>query len=281
VSGYKFDENTRIPIGIRHEGAATFYQVPMRPGVTFSPWYDPAVLGKGIHAKLQMSKQLGVLYGNYKILRDLFLVNYGILVLAWLVLFLANPSLRGFRHWPLLLVALSGLGLYCAVLIEARYISAFVLVVFGSLLGGATLPRDTASLRYSRMTLLGATALLGFLALPSLVSYLEFRTRPSVQLEVAQRLQSLHLAPDEAVAIIGDPQWQFWPQAAHLRISGVVPPRQAAAFCGLEPALRDGVVRSLASAGAQLTVVELKDLPPPEGCSTLAGTDYCTIGRQP
>jgi hypothetical protein len=278
VNDYNFDANTKIAIGPKVLESPALYQVPLRSGITFSPWYDPAVLGKDIKSKMHPREQALVLYGNYKILRDLFLGTFGVLAMAWLVLLSCGSRQEALIHWPALLLAFAGLALYSAVLIETRYIGAFVLVVLGGLLGGVNVGAGNDSVRASRPVLVSATLILGFLAAPSLFSYLDARVKDNTQLDVAASLARQYSLPEDAtVGVIGDPRWQFWPQALHWRIAAVIPRKQASTFWSLSPAEREQTLHGFRASGAQLVIAESDPTATPAGCKPLATLPYCVV----
>jgi len=230
VNNVTYDENSRIPIGTRALAQPATYLTPIRNGITYAPWYDPSILGKDIKGKMHPAQQARVLYDNYKVVRDTLLIQFGALAFAAILLYWVCRKTSIRQTWPVAFYAICGLGLYSAVLIETRYIGAFVLTFWAACFGSVVIPKDLPLQRFVRMTLAVATAITVFLTLPSLISMLNPRTIPSEPLDVAREVSELGLPQGTKIAVVGDGRWQMWPQPLGLTISAEIPERQAPIF---------------------------------------------------
>jgi hypothetical protein len=276
VNGVTFDENSKIPIGSRQLSHPATYVTPLRLGVTYAPWYDPAVYGKDIKGKFHLGQQLGVLYRNYKVLRDTFFLQFGALTFTALLLLLVCRKGIISQAWAVAFYASSALGLYSAVLIETRYIGPFLLLLWAVFLGNIIVPKELHIQRIARTSMVLATVVVGYLALPSLVSFCDVRTMPSLQLEIARQIGAEGVKPEDRVAVVGDGIWQMWPQPLRASISAEIPDRQAVMFW-TEPDRQREALSVFRNTGAKLAVGKppLGIVPKDWVCSRSTG--YCSF----
>jgi hypothetical protein len=82
--------------------------------------------------------------------------------------------------------------------------------------------------------------------------------------------------PDEsAIGVLGDPRWQFWPQALHWRIAAVVPRKQIPEFLSLPSLEQHRILRMFELAGAKIVIAELNQATAPDGCKRIGQMPYC------
>lgn len=273
VNGERFDEFSRIPIGQRFQNSPASYQVPTRVGVTYAPWYDPSILGRNIKAGIVPRRQLRVLYANYKVLRNLCFFDFGPLLFVFLTGSFLSRVLRLKAAWPLLLYSFAALGLYSMVLIEARYIAPFVLAFFASL--AACIPIFNTDQRFVNAALTVALAIFVFLGLPTLVSFLDFRTAPSQSMVIASEVAQLRLQQGDKIAVVGDGISQLWPQLLHLSIAAEVPESQASEFWRLSDDQQLSLLREFRAREAKVAIAARPSTYPASPWTCFKASNYC------
>jgi hypothetical protein len=198
---------------------------------TFPPWYDASYWGEGAEAHFHWSNQLAILHGSYDSYFDILVSEEGLLagLLAFLVVqgtfrpYLASVA----RFWTLWLPPLAAIGMYSLVLVQARYIAAFLNLIWVSLFAALRLPSGRETRRW---VLAVPVSILLVVSLPiarSMVSdvYRCFRPEPYEAWEVAEELHRMGVQSNHSVAIIGLPVDTFdWARLARIRIVAMIPP---------------------------------------------------------
>jgi hypothetical protein len=198
---------------------------------TFPPWYDASYWGEGAEAHFRWSTQLAILHGSYDSYYDILVSEEGLLA-GLFALLLVQGTFRLYmaslaRSWTLWLPSLAAIGMYSLVLVQARYVAAFLTLIFVSLFAALRLPNGRETRRW---VLAVPMAVLMVVALPiarSLVSdvYRCFRPEPYEAWEVAEELHRMGVQPHHFVAIIGLPADTFdWARLAGVRIVAMIPP---------------------------------------------------------
>ena len=204
------------------------------PG-TYSPWYDPSLWYQGIAPRLKLVPQARVLFNNLGysfILLCLSPVFLPALLLASASGRFSQFRARLFSLWPVLVPCVAGIGLYCLVFVDRRYIAAFLLVIWMAVL--ASLPY--ARLRAWPVRLLEAACLVALIVLiagkfrePARVAFEDLRhgreTEPNLNYLLAERFQQLGLRPGDKIAYIGLSINADWARLDGVQIVSEIPVR--------------------------------------------------------
>jgi hypothetical protein len=270
------------------------YEFGSPVGGTYPISYDPSYWYEGVMPRVDLGQQLTLLLTSALFYYDLFLRHQGALVFSVLILYILGiPGRHGItanlRGWGLAVVALTALGMYALVYVEARYIAAFSVLLWGDLLSNLSLsesetPRRLVSVVSAVMVISMLLNIFSFNleGIRDLIGWgnphqLEVtRTQaPSWPGEVAQELHALGIQPGDKIAIIGYGFGAFWARLAHVQIVAEMLGSQAGDFWLGDFHLQSSVVRAFASTGAQAIVAEsVPDYASIPGWRQLGNTNY-------
>ena len=159
--------------------------------------------------------------------------------------------------------------MYSLVLVQTRYVAAFLAVIWICLFAAIRLPNARTMPRWIPAI---PFAILLVVALPiarNLVSdvYHIFRPQPHEQWEFAQGLHRAGVPSDQAVAIVGLPEDTFeWARLAGVRVVAAIPPEAVDEYWSAPPDTKARVDSLFHQAGAMAAI----SFAPPPG-QDLAG----------
>lgn len=242
-------------------------------GGTFPPWYDGTYWAEGTEAHFRLSSQLAILHGSYDAYLDILEREVALLA-GLLALLLVQGTFRLYisrlaRFWILWIPSLAAIGMYSLVLVQTRYVAAFLTVIWVSLFAAIRLPNAGPMPRW---VLAVPTAILLVVAIPiarSVVSdvYRCFRPQPYQQWELAQGLQQAGVPSNHSVAIVGLPEDTFeWARLAGVRILAAIPPEAVDEYWSTPPDMQAQVDARFHQTGAIAAI----SFGPPHG-QNLAG----------
>jgi hypothetical protein len=202
---------------------------------SYPPWYDPSYWYDGIQPHLKLASQLKVLSVNLRTTL-IYLATTPAFVIVML-LFLAGKG-RGFRlrelptlFWSLTVPAAAGIGLYCVVFIDKRYIAGFFLVLLLPLLVWIELPKIRWATHLNAAS--QALAVLFLLALiiwlrPALTTSLldavmGHESESNVSWEMAEKFAGLGLKQGDKIAFVGSGISADWVRIAGAHTVAEVP----------------------------------------------------------
>ena len=141
---------THPPQKIHSEPAV--YDLTGPVGGTYPLSHDPSYWFDGLPAEINLRQQGDRLLASAIFYLDLFLRQEGgVLVGAAVLWFMSRRARLGLRDvlnkWGLALVAAAALAMYAPVLVEGRYVGAFVLLIWGDVWSNLRLPANAASQR--------------------------------------------------------------------------------------------------------------------------------------
>jgi hypothetical protein len=267
---------------------------------TYPVSYDGSYWYSGVIPRFVWGNQLRVLSVSGQFLFDLLFNKQLVFVMGFLVLYWMMWRSRGLRQWvtpswTLLIPVVAALGMYALVYIEERYIGAFVLFFWASLMLNLRLPRTDDARRLfaavSGAMLLALVVTVGYANLLGLITLarggrialhdasqsvrLLFPWEAAQDLEVAQGLNRLGVGPDGHVGVIGDCYQAYWARLAGTKIIAEMPVEETRTFWRSIEQFQPEVMRRFALAGADAVVTKR---PPPYviqlGWRPIADTDY-------
>jgi hypothetical protein len=250
---------------------------------TFPLWYDPEYWSEGLKAHFDMKGQVSALklsaitYYNF-----LFLSEAG-LVAGLIVLFCLGPGPRSSlqavgENWHLLIPAVAALGAYSLILVEARYVGPFILLLWLGILSGVRIPNRCES----RKLIIGAVLAMAITtAVPvagsTVLDLANLRHESPVDWKVAQALRQMGILPGDKVAYISlSPFGEFnWARLARTQIVAMIEPRDVDKFWAASPQVQREVVQAFARTEAKAIITSA--LPPCASTAAwtrLGDTDY-------
>ncbi len=217
------------------------YEYAKRVSGTYPLWYDPSYWHEGIHPHFTFKLQLrAIALSLASCAWILFNPWLGLdITVAILALYMTAPSpyvcVKHLRaYWHLWVPAITGICLYCLVVVEYRYVGAFFGVLWMIGMAGVRLPQANSS----RRIISGAVCLLAITTLATAMrqiareaggaDFVERRIATAEIPRIAELLQSYGVQPGDKLAVVSD--WLF-------------PSREGAYVCRLARAQIIGEVR--------------------------------------
>ena len=260
------------PSRIVHQSPAV-YEFDGPIGGTYPISTDPSYWYEGVEPRFDFVSLLARLFASILVYAELFLHQQGFLVACIFALYMMRQ--RGkytlqetLGKWALVIPALIAFGLYGMVLVEGRYVGAFILLFWADILGNVRLPNAPINgLWLGVLTSVAAFGLLaniilfnldGFTRLnPPLKSNLSAAATPAAKpLAVAQSLQELGVKQGDKVGVIGYAYDSFWARLARVRIVAEMLEADADEFWRGDEALRQSVLQAFANTGVEAVVAE-------------------------
>jgi hypothetical protein len=243
-------------------------------GGTYPISTDPSYWYEGIELPFNLGNQLARIFISTIFYLDLFFQKQGILVACVVALYFMRPRqklpfVKLIQQWALVIPSVMAFGLYGLVLVSGRYIGVFVLLFWADILANLSLS-DTPNNRswLKGLSILATLGLLINIILfnlegvnrlnPSIRSNLGDPTisAPAKPLEVAYALQQYGVEEGHKVAIIGYGYDSFWARLARVKIVAEMLDGQATDFWLGTEALKQDVLRAIASTEAKVIVAE-------------------------
>lgn len=225
-------------------------------GGTFPVWYDPAYWEEGRAPRFELRAQLAVVARNLVSDLELLLHRENCLLAALLTLLLvirkdAPHAIK--ENWPLLLMCLSGLGIYVFVHTESRFVGAYIALLWLALF--SPLRVSPKLVRLSGYLLLAITATLLVSILDNTAHAVRDGGPYSAMQDVllSDRLDAMGLHPADRIAIVGG-GGIYAARLSHLKIVSEVMGDDTPAFWRLAPESRELVFQKFAESGARLVL---------------------------
>jgi hypothetical protein len=277
------------PVTIHAEPKVLLYRDG--PGRTYPEGFDIAYWTIGKKPVLDVAKQVSILVENVGIFLG---IAPGLLVLivAWFMVqaYAGGVSIQGLhpRCLPFLflLPAAAGIGIYCLLHVEERYLAAFLLLAWAGL---CVWPRYDWSVQRTRQwaktSCMVATGLILFLVAQTAVDQAFRGLSPQEGKQPYQALYREHLAikdyleghgiqPGAQVAVVGEPLSTpiLWARLAGIRIVARAPSLQG--FVNASPAERRSALRAMQDEGIDAVLSNRSALAPlrTEGWRPIPGT---------
>lgn len=242
-------------------------------GGTYPISTDPSYWYEGVEPRFDIASLLSRLLASGLVYAELFFHQQGILVACIFALYMMRQGSKYtlqeiLRRWSLVIPAVIAFGLYGMVLVEGRYVGAFILLFWADILGNIRIPNLPANGRWLRvLSSIAAFGLLaniilfnldGFTRLnPSLKSSLDAVAAPNARpIAVARTLQELGVRQGDKVGVIGYAYDSFWARLARVRIIAEMLESDAEEFWRGDEALRQSVMQAFANTGVDAVVAE-------------------------
>jgi hypothetical protein len=257
------------------------FRLPSIEGVTYAPWYDAARFDKRSYPAFDLRAQIRQLAVNLPFLKDqIFGAGAALLVpLVILVWYEPRASLRHFATtWFCTLPAAFVIGMYLLVHLVQRFVLGFSLVLWGAVWASVFVPPGVQLL--ARRAVLAGTFVFAASTMPGLLHYVVSERTESLRRDmvIAEAVSHGGIAPDDAVASIGDGQEAYWAHLARLSVVTEVWSMDSAQFWSAPPDAQQAALRAMADSGARAVVWRAdSDQPCPSEWLSLPENSGCMI----
>ena len=251
----------------------TVYEFDGPIGGTYPISTDPSYWYEGVEPRFDITSLLARLFASSLVYAELFFHQQGMLVACIFALYMMRQGGKytlpeTLKRWALVIPALITFGLYGTVLVEGRYVGAFILLFWADILGNVRLPNVPANgLWLGALSSIAAFGLLANIILFNLDGFT--RLNPSRQpglgapaftaakpLAVARTLQQLGVRQGDRVGVIGYAYDSFWARLSRVRIVAEMLETDADEFWRGDEALRKNVLQAFANTGVNAVVAE-------------------------
>ncbi len=246
---------------------------------TYPPWYDPAYWHAGIRPRFNLLGQIKVLG------RSLLFACYPLLPslgLGYLVLLRTGRrfslSLRDLlNNWRLLVPAIAGLGIYLPVLLQPRYIPAFVLLLGAGIFASVRIADSPVFQPTKKRWRAGIAIALSLVIIATSAwqgseDFTNLLKGKHTEWQVASHLQRLGLRPGDKVASVGTSFRFFWTQLGRFKVVAEIPDPES--FWRVDATTRSEVFKAIGETGAKVLVAKQIPQLPTRGWQRIGSTDY-------
>jgi hypothetical protein len=264
------------------------YEFARAAGGTYPLWFDPSYWNEGLRPRIRLGNQLKALYSVSSEYLNLFLgLQAGVAIGIFALLFAGGSPrqvLRNIGHeWVLLGIPLIGLAMYQLVHFEARYIAAFLVLLWLGLLAAVRTEESLSSWRLIHVVPLGIAILL----LTRVATYQMGPTTQEIvnalrghgetshiQWRVATGLVQMGTQPGDSFAIIKTrPDVYYWARLAKAHVVAELPDAGGAFWYSSRDA-QTRVLKALESTGVKGVVAADTPPDPMSGWRGIGDTGY-------
>jgi hypothetical protein len=235
---------------------------------TYPNWTDPSYWNEGVRVRFNWRQQARALLKNLKKYRQLLWADQSGLIAGVLMLLLTTARvgkrrLSSLVRGDLLLISVAPVIMYGLVVVEPRYLGAFIMLFWLALLPEIRLPANETSkaMVVSATFVILLTPALG-LARTSTRDILQ-RSMGRSAWETATGLRAIGIHAGDRVGCIGRLAFDIgWPRLARVSVVAAIPSGREAEYWGAGPTVRAAVLRAFAKAGARAVLTAS----PPAAC---------------
>jgi hypothetical protein len=237
------------------------YEFSSPVGGTYPPSYDPSYWNEGRKWKFDARAQAMVILAGLFFYADLMFRNQSGLAAGTLALILAGGvATRNaiLKNWPLLAMSFAAMGLYLLVLVEPRYVAAYVGVLWLAMAFGVRL--TTEQRKMAEYLVLGIVVTI-FVSIAYSTGHALKSGDPGIplysaanQITVADELEKMGVKPGDRIAVVGDGNWAYWARAGKLKIVSTIMSPDVPAFWSAGPDQREHIYHLFGSTGAKAVV---------------------------
>ncbi|HET8945399.1 MAG TPA: hypothetical protein VFQ07_00305 [Candidatus Polarisedimenticolia bacterium] len=258
------------------------------PG-TYPIWYDSSYWHEGLEPRFDLMEQIGAVTRALKLYVLLFVggleplgVSAGTLLLYGLASRPRNGMKRLAACWPILLPALAAFAAYSLIVVDQRFVGAFVCLVWMAAFPGVRVAPSPGAARAAAGVVIGIGAVLAIsMTLSAARHVLEDGKEGESSWRAAAALHEKGLRPGDPIAVIGPGAFREGAFVARLaRVQVIAEVRSAESLRGIDPPTRALWIEALQRTGVKAILL----LGRPEGSQSgmswepLGTTDYF-LGR--
>ena len=253
-------------------------------GGSYPPWTDPSYWYEGIRPHFNLKQQLRTVRDSLERYYNIFSRLAGISA-AFIVLLVWSRDYRGFidNLWKesfLWAPAMAALAIYGLVLVERRYVSGFIILLWAGLFSALRISPTEAGRALIRSVTVAVIFLLSLPIVGSVAhSSLQFRSQSFQDWELAQELGRDGVGPGSRVAFIGAAAWDhYWAHLAEVSVVSEAADEGANGFWAASPELKARVISVFNQVGAKVVVA--RDVPQiflADGWQLMPHTNYYVL----
>lgn len=260
---------------------------------TYPPRYDPAYWDEGIKTHFDVREQMRVLMSSLVAYYRLFVTLQGGLIAGTAMLLVMGGRGRRVvgdlaKQWHLWVPALAAMGMYALVLVETRYVAAYVVLFWAGIFSGIRQSESGASRRFAAAASIAMLLTLGIqIALRTAMDASKVISDPGVsQCEVGEGLNHLGVGKGDKVASVGCSSHADWARVARVKIVAgffdcwvetfpwSADPVETFGWAA-DPQVKAQVFQAFAKAGAKVVVADRMPRPKwPEDWQRIGNTTY-------
>lgn len=230
---------------------------------TYGAWYDPSYWYEGVVPHVDVRHQIHVLRVSTQSYFELFICKQpalivGLMILIWMRWIWRYRANNIATQWLWLVPAVVALSLYGMVIVEWRYIGAYVTILWLGLYTGVRLPdsHDANSLLTGVIVSVVLTTLFSTFPLESLNDVRDIVHRKAgsndMNIRVAQGLKELGIQPGDKVATIGNSHLASrWARVARVHIVAEITQKDAPDYWQADVATKAHVREMLSGRGVK------------------------------
>jgi hypothetical protein len=244
------------------------------PG-TYPPSYDPSYWNEGRRATFSLRSQLRTILRHIPHVFELFFIAEPGLTAGFLFLWFWNS--RGFlagltRRWELLTISGVIVGLYMLVHFEARFVGAFLVLVWLSVFLSLCLPANKDSQLIAGLSILALVVAM-LLSLVSNTAKKLVNGCPESARSQLEMADQLAIPTDTRIAVVGNGNFSYWAYFARLRIVADIMSSDAPDFWRRSEQERQVFYATFRKTGARWLIGQ-----PPPGLANLLDARWQRVG---
>jgi hypothetical protein len=244
---------------------------------TYPPFVDAPYWNAGRKWTFSVRAQAAAIAHHFILYTNLFLLDQAGILVVVLALWLSarNPQQVLIENWPMLAMTIGVLGIYALVHVENRFLGAYIVLLWMSLLWGLEIPVGMArnSLVHYLLIAMAVSCLLSTAGDAYRLHRNSANYSAALDLKVAGQLKAAGVHPGDPIAVIGSGNWDYYAQFARLKIISEID-QDASAFWTDSPELRNEVYTAFAATGATALVTRPPATPLDPGWIKLGDTPY-------
>jgi hypothetical protein len=237
------------------------YEFSSPVGGTYPPSYDPSYWNEGRKWKFDVRAQATVILAGLFTYANLMFRDQSGLAAGTLALILAGGvATRNaiLKNWPLLAMCFVAMGLYLLVLVESRYVAAYMGVLWLIIIFGVRL--TTEQLRIAQYLVLSVVVTI-LISIAYSTGHGLRSGDPGIpaysaanQISIADALEKMGVKAGDRIAVAGDGNWAYWARAGKLKIVSTIMSPDLPAFWSAGPDQRENIYHLFYSTGAKAVV---------------------------
>jgi len=245
---------------IKEHPAVYEFNGPLRS--SYPPWYDPSYWNDGLAPKFQWGVVIRHVLGEILKLGEILTkpAAWALGILAILAGCDLRKTIRAIAaHWYLILISAAAFAAHCLTLVESRYLVPWEILLWGAVLAGVRLRRNTARW-YGLVTAIVAAGLLtSMVRLERGEAVHGFHNDASAECVTAEGLQQMDLTPGTPVGAIGFDNDAYWAYLLRLNIVAEINTDETCFFWGEPAEAQAQILDKFAQAGASVVVANTGD----------------------
>ena len=253
---------------------------------SYPPWYDPSYWYEGTRPRFRVRDQLWALFRAANMYLKIFSKSGALWVGLVALLVVRRKALAwgsfGTGGWLVLLPSVAAMAMYSLVLVEFRYVAAFLLMLMLWMLARLRIlssaePRLLS--RFQLVLILAPSLALAWAVTVDLIKVIE--NKPYEPWVVAQELHAMGIAPGSDVGFIGIGLQAYWAHLAGVRIIVEIPEGEQSRYVAANATRRQQVLALFSSAGTKAVLTKNVEVAnPADGWRQIPGTHHY-IWQQP